>query len=217
MRPSEALAVSSDDVFFTRHTDRRIAVIIQAAPDEAEGSAADVARAAVGRDRPKPAKTGEFDGTITLCDQASQLAGRAVLARRALVKLYAAAASEAATPGTTLAGITLAQYEASFRFATRQAGLTSLKLTPHCARHGGASHDSQGGYRTLSDIQQRGRWEAAKSVARYKKPGTLERQIKKFSPAQLRLASSLQHSLPGTLSSIVLQPQGPSDKGFGKS
>ena len=103
-----------------------------------------------------------------------------------------------------LAGITLAQYEAALRFATKQAGLTSLKLTPHCARHGGASHDSQGEFRTLAEIQQRGRWEAANSVARYKKSGTLERQLKKFSPAQLKLASSLQHSLPGTLSAVAL-------------
>jgi hypothetical protein len=226
MRPSEALAVSKQDVFFTTHKDKRIAVIVQAAPDDAEGSATDVVNAGRGKERRKPAKSGHFDGTITLCDQASERAGRALLARTALVKLCASPAcgrslgSDGKTLPTSyspLAGITLAQYEAALRYATKQAGLTSLKLTPHCARHGGASQDSQGEFRTLADIQQRGRWEAASSVARYKRSGTLERQLKKFSPAQLKLAASLQHSLPGTLSAVALQPQGPSDKGFGKS
>ena len=65
MRPSKALAASSDEVFLTRQKDRRITVFFQAAPDEVEVSAADVAGVAVGR----------CDGTITLCDHASQRAG----------------------------------------------------------------------------------------------------------------------------------------------
>ena len=124
-------------------------------------------RASVGRDRVKPAKTGEFDGAITLCDKASERAGRAVLALAALGKLYTSVTSRCSS--STLAGITLGQYEAAFRFATKQAGLCSLKLTPPFARHGGVCHHSQGDFRTITEIQQRGRWEAAKSVARYKK------------------------------------------------
>ena len=95
--------------------------------------------------------------------------------------------------------ITLLEYEAAFRHATQSAGLSSLNLTPHTARHGGASHDSRDQLRSFADIQARGQWQSLKSVARYKKTGVYERQLSKLTEAQLDAAAFLEKSLPSRL------------------
>ena len=40
---------------------------------------------------------------------------------------------------------------------------------PHSVRHSGPSHDAATGYRTLWQIQRRGRWTSERSVLRYAK------------------------------------------------
>ena len=61
---------------------------------------------------------------------------------------------------------------------SRAAAIQSLepfRLTPHMARHGGLSEDALSRVRSVPEIQARGRWEHPKSVARYRKAGTLLR------------------------------------------
>ena len=57
--------------------------------------------------------------------------------------------------------------------ASEQLGLTHLHLSPHVLRHSGASHDAFHKLRDLQSIQSRGRWKAARSVERYRKPGRM--------------------------------------------
>ena len=45
---------------------------------------------------------------------------------------------------------TLNQFEKVFKESTERLQLKKLKLTPHCLRHGGASHDYLFGVRALS-------------------------------------------------------------------
>ena len=49
------------------------------------------------------------------------------------------------------------------------AGVSCLQVEPYSLRHRGASHDSLMQYRTLTGIEERGRWKADSSVLRYKK------------------------------------------------
>lgn len=51
--------------------------------------------------------------------------------------------------------------------------LDVLKLSPHGLRHSGPSTDSHHRIRDIAAIQQRGRWAAPSSVARYRKPGRM--------------------------------------------
>ena len=98
-----------------------------------------------------------------------------------------------------MSSITLMEYEAALRYATVKAGLDTLGLTPHTARHGGASQDSRDQLRSFADIQARGQWQSLKSVARYKKTGVYERQLAKMTDAQVLSAVSLAKTLPSRL------------------
>ena len=49
------------------------------------------------------------------------------------------------------------------------AARCSCRLPPHPARHLGAARDAATGYRTIEQIQRRGRWKAIASVRRYAK------------------------------------------------
>ena len=57
--------------------------------------------------------------------------------------------------------------------AAESAGLGVLDVTPHVARHTGASEDHFQGIRDLKEIQLRGRWESESSVRRYAKHARL--------------------------------------------
>ena len=70
-------------------------------------------------------------------------------------------------PNDLLSGLT----KARFVTAWHAAGL-SLKFDlgpPHSLRHSGPSHDAATGYRTMWQIQRRGRWASERSVLRYAK------------------------------------------------
>ena len=56
--------------------------------------------------------------------------------------------------------------------AATQIGIP-FKVTPHLARHGGASEDFARRKRTLDEIMKRGRWRDKRSVVRYEKSGML--------------------------------------------
>ena len=69
--------------------------------------------------------------------------------------------------------LTMDQYASQVGKCADAVGLSHLHLTPHCLRHSGASHDAYHKVRSMSEIQTRGRWKAAKSVNRYKRPGRM--------------------------------------------
>ena len=91
--------------------------------------------------------------------------------------------------------MTLPQYEQVISRAAADLGLEPLRLTPHMARHGGPSEDALSRVRSLPEIQARGRWEHPKSVARYRKAGTLLRQIRLMTNPQLRKAKAASPTL----------------------
>ncbi len=65
------------------------------------------------------------------------------------------------------------QYGRNIETALKNLGLERLGLTPHSLRHSGASTDCFHKFRDPKTIQARGRWKAAESVKRYKKPGRM--------------------------------------------
>ena len=90
---------------------------------------------------------------------------------------------------------------------SRAAAIQSLepfRLTPHMARHGGLSEDALSRVRSVPEIQARGRWEHPKSVARYRKAGTLLRQIRLMTNPQLRKAKAASPTL-GPLICLALR------------
>ena len=69
--------------------------------------------------------------------------------------------------------LSLSAYNTAIKSASIRLGLQQLRLTPHVLRHSGPSSDCYHKTRSIVEIQQRGRWLAASSVARYKKPGRM--------------------------------------------
>jgi len=189
-RPTEVLELSGSDVIVDRSLKGAVAVVARAGPDCEEGSPLDQARAQNAQQRPKPAKNNEFDGTIVIGDQADVDAGRKWVA--ALLS-----ARKRSVGRKRLFDISLAQYEEVFRWAGAHLQLpANVAVTPHTARHGGASADRATGARDFAAIKARGRWDADRSVARYKKAGMYWRQLSRL-PAELRdRAAALLNSMP---------------------
>ena len=69
--------------------------------------------------------------------------------------------------------LTLSSYNRAIADAATSLSMQSLKLTAHGLRHAGPSSDSLHRRRDIHAIQQRGRWAAPSSVARYRKPGRM--------------------------------------------
>ena len=180
LRPSEVLGLTPADLIAPRRPRDPWAVVVRPAP---AGPDSDIL---FGR---KPAKTGEFDGTVMVGDKVSDEQGRGWL--RALLRRLAASSSRSAP----LFALSLPQYEMLFRWGLSQLDLEALRLSPHAARHGGASSDAIQSARPLPEIQARGRWEALKSVARYRKGGTYLRVLNRVPRAQRSLALSLDKSI----------------------
>lgn len=111
-----------------------------------------------------PSKSGEFDECV-FADTSERSDVNQILA---WLKSYCL------SPTTSIFHpLTLAQYEDQIKKAACLVKLGSLRLTPHMLRHSGASHDAFYSIRSIREIQVRGRWKAAASVARYKKPGRM--------------------------------------------
>ncbi|CAK0861936.1 unnamed protein product [Prorocentrum cordatum] len=172
VRPSSALAITSREVSQRQagsnpNCPSLVATITPQADDHGQ--------------QPAPStKSGDHDCTIVFGDQASLKANRGIC-RDALLW-----ASRKARRGRLLFDISLAKYEQFFNQAVADVKLGSLRVTPHCARHGGPSTDAALKLRPLEAIQKRGLWRSASSVRRYEKHGTLMRQISKMTSSQLR-------------------------------
>eukprot|EP00438_Fugacium_kawagutii_P027916 Skav231462 [mRNA] locus=scaffold1847:987492:988208:- [translate_table: standard] len=76
--------------------------------------------------------------------------------------------------------LSLAQYEQLFRAFSKKYGLQPGTFTPHVIRHSGPSFDVIHKHRTFEQVQARGRWAAAQSVVRYRKPGRLLMEASKL-------------------------------------
>ena len=102
--------------------------------------------------------------------------------------------------GSLFGSLSLSRFEAVFKTAALRAGVASLRLTPHCARHGAASTAYATGRLSLKDIQKRGRWRSHQSVRVYEKSARFTRQLCKMTIDQRNRANLLAAALPGLLS-----------------
>jgi len=110
-------------------------------------------------------------------------AGAAPLAERDWTAHVLAALHQQATGGLPiLEPLTLPMYERLVSQAVVDLKLQALKITPCSARHGGPSTDAYFGGLDIADIQRRGRWANLRSVRRYEKKGTLQRQLNRMPP-----------------------------------
>ena len=94
-----------------------------------------------------PTKTGAVDGTVVIGELQRPWVAEAV-------GLWYRAGGSA----PYMFDLTLPKYEALFRLAALDLGLTDLDISPRGVRHAGASHDVHTGVATLEQIQKRGQW-----------------------------------------------------------
>ena len=113
-------------------------------------------------------KTKASDDTIILDSQS--FPGIAIVFR----KLVAAAKAENASTLSFL--LSYPTYASLISGAAVEAGIP-FRVTPHLARHGGASEDFFRRKRSLDEIQKRGRWRDKRSVTRYEKSGMLLKSL----------------------------------------
>eukprot|EP00971_Amphidinium_carterae_P351976 6492371-Amphidinium_carterae.2 len=142
---------------------------------------------------PPRTKAGSYDDSVIYGSSASQRAHRGWIAKL----LHQLAASVRAS--RPLFPLSLHAYELQFKQAQVALALQRLRLTPHCARHGGASTDYILQVRDLRSVQRHGRWKSQSSVRRYEKTGRLLRQLQ-FMPQALRSQiPSMSRRLPQRL------------------
>jgi integrase len=92
-----------------------------------------------------------------------------------------------------------------FKQAAAEIGLPDL--VPYQARHSGASVDAANHYRTIAEIQRRGRWKTSASVQRYEKHAQLGKSAASLNPRQQHVfAVALDW-----LESLVLGRRSPED------
>ncbi len=94
----------------------------------------------------------------------------------------------------------MAKYGSLLKKAVEACGLSKLNITPHSARHGGASTATYFKLLKIKEIQRRGRWLAPKSVRRCEKSGKLTRQVALMEKADFRQGEQL---LRGPLKKLV--------------
>ena len=138
----------------------------------------------------EPSKVGEFNDSLVVGSEDRAWLGPI------LGRLYSK------HPGhgfQKLFSFTLNQLETQFSASVKRLGLQKLQLTPHCLRHGGASHDYLMKHRSLSDIQQRGCWKSFDSVRRYAKHGRISKQLNLLSTDQQARAKQASIALPKQL------------------
>ena len=72
-----------------------------------------------------------------------------------------------------------------FRSALEELEMSHLGVVPYAWRHSGPSIDRAQNRRTLLEVQKRGRWKQAKSVARYEKAGRLGMSVRELTSEQM--------------------------------
>ena len=129
------------------------------------------------------AKSGEFDDTVA--------AGLPGLGLEWVAGLLLALRAVTAPGKRIFMGLTLAAYERLVGTGAREAGLGALNITPHGARHGGASLTAYLKLLLLEGIKKRGRWKATASVRRYEKAAKLTRMVARMDRADVLLGENL--------------------------
>ena len=89
----------------------------------------------------------------------------------------------------------------------REIGLTERQLgtgqrgslLPYQLRHSGASHDMNKRSRAAAEVQKRGRWASAKSLARYERGARLAEMWQKYSPATAAFIEAASSRLEAAL------------------
>ena len=138
-----------------------------------------------GQDLGKPTKTKNVDGSIEVGHKT-----------RSFMRAVAAHLHRLRAPGDLLFGLTYLELAGQLRQACHDLVLDALRLSPHSARHGGASEDFFRQIRSLAEIKKRGQWESAASVARYEKSGKLVRQMNLLPLATQQLCRSAEDNFP---------------------
>ena len=137
-----------------------------------------------------PSKVGEFNDSLVVGSADRKWVGTM------LGRLYS---KHVGHDRDTIFPFTLNQFEKAFKDSVTRLGLQKLKLTPHCLRHGGASHDYLMEHRSLQDIQQRGCWACFDSVRRYAKHGRISKQLSLLTTAQQARAKQATLTLSKTV------------------
>lgn len=168
LRPGEVLAIAAPAVVRPTGKCRHCGVVV--APSDTPGG--------------RPAKTGEWDDTF-FAGATGAPRDVAVVVLRRLVR--------SATPSRPLlfAGLNVSSYSRIVSQGAAAAGLERLRISPHCARHGGPSEDRYFSRLDLKEIARRGRWRCLQSVRRYKKHGRLQKLAQKIPPDALLHVESL--------------------------
>jgi len=91
-------------------------------------------------------------------------------------------------PSAPLFPFTLVQASTLFKQAAEDVGVSSLTPQLYQLRHSGPSVELALKLRTLASVKLRGRWRTDASVARYLKPGRVNEQLQRLSPAVQRAA-----------------------------
>jgi len=141
--------------------------------------------------------------TKTLTQDDTVLLGSVNAGRLWLKDVLKAIHSVVATPSTCLFPLKLNTVEKLMTEFGKRAGLEALHLPPHKLRHGGPSEDMLAEVTNRFEIQARGHWGCAASVARYEKKGKLLRQIALLSDEQLRDAVTAEAWLKDQLPRLI--------------
>ena len=185
LRPSETVELESAHLHVLRGIRRRVDV------PSVTATIRPLTPYCPGYDPPKRTKSGQHDDTVVFGRSASLLGGEpwiasflSILKTKRRGKLFP---------------LSLHTWEVLMKRSAGRLGLSALKPTPHCARHGAASHAYASGRLSLRDIQKKGRWLNPKSVRTYEKSGKLARQLGRMSTAQRSRARALSTTLPHSL------------------
>ncbi|CAK0911836.1 unnamed protein product, partial [Prorocentrum cordatum] len=143
-------------------------------------------------------KTGEFDSTIAFDLPRHHWIGRAAVRLQRLRR-----------EDELLFQISHPQLLSDFHAACQYLKLEGLGFSPHCLRHGGATHDRAAGCRSLLEVQGRGMWRAASSVRRYDKAGRLALVMRNLSHAQRRGCEVWAAAAPRLFDNAYVLPSAP--------
>ena len=122
------------------------------------------------KERGRPSKTHQFDDSVLLDSKGREWINRLLLDLAA------------GRPGLPLFDLTYKEWLSLFQAAARLLGLADWMLSLYVLRHTGPSHDYLEKFRTLDDIQRRGRWGARSSVRRYEKSAKVTARLNKVPP-----------------------------------
>lgn len=187
-RPSETLAIKAEDII-APGVGRFAETSVVIAPSRPGGLDP------VPGHHLRPAKNRQFDDTVVV--------GVSDFPAGFVGKLLRVLKARTLPTEAILAGLCLPAYEKAMAAGVRALGLSALKLTPHSARHGGASSARYLGALDMREIQRRGRWAAASSVRRYDKIGRLTRQVSLTPAAVMTGGDSLLAGSPSRLETAL--------------